>query len=370
MSTSAESGVQVAWDPNPESNIAGYKLHYGVDGLGLTNVIDVGLSTMGSVSVLAPATAYYFYVNAYNDYDLESDPSTVFYYTSPVEAPVEGPAEVPIILTIEGNLLALAPVQLRLPASLEGGMEASLEINWQQLKGPHFVAIQDPNLIQPAVALSKAGVYSFRVQVHDDLTSDQADVSGKVLAAPSAPPANSQPLKMYPLQMLFDGVAVYRDSVPNATYHIGVKRDLNLPYWILVGADIPSDGDAYTTGLTTPWVCCRRDSTRCLRNVSALSLAQFSDRFQLFQLERIAVGPSLNWTQLVVLRHWFILQILRPSNLEATDSKNLNSHFRNCLERSYFMVEDIRFDAESSSQELHVPNDLRSYSQFQNLRTG
>lgn len=246
MSTNAQSSVQVAWDPNPESNIAGYKLHYGVDGLGLTNVIDVGLSTTGSVSVIEPATTYYFYVTAYNDYDLESDPSTVLYYTSPAEAPVEGPAEVPITLTIEENLLALAPVQLRLPASLEGGMEESLEINWQQLKGPHFVAIQDPNLIQPAVALSTAGVYSFRVQVYDDLTSDQADVSVKVLAAPSASPANSEPLKMYPLQMLFDGVAVYWDSMPNATYHIGVKRDLNLPYWILVGADIPSDGDAYT----------------------------------------------------------------------------------------------------------------------------
>jgi hypothetical protein len=241
MSTSAQSSVQVAWDPNPESNIAGYKLHYGIDGLGLTNVIDVGLSTTGSVSNLAPATTYYFYVTAYNDYDLESDPSTVLYYTSPVESP----PDIPIIVTIEENLLALAPVQLRLPASLAGGMEESLEINWQQLKGPQ-VTIQDSNVIQPTVALSVVGEYKFRVQVLDDLTSDQADVSIKVLAAPSAPLPGAEPLKMYPLQMLFDGVAVYWDSTPNATYHIGIKRDLNLPYWSLVAGDIPSHGDAYT----------------------------------------------------------------------------------------------------------------------------
>lgn len=247
MSMSGQFGVQVAWDPNPETNIVGYKLHYGVDDSGSANVIDVGLSTTGSVTNLTPATTYYFYVTAYNVYDLESDPSTVLYYTSPAEIPVEGPADAPIALTIEENLLALAPVQLRLPANLEGGLEESLEINWQQLSGPVYVPIQNENSINPAVQLSKVGDYSFRVVVSDDFTSDYADVSIKLLAPPSSvPPLGNEHLKMYPLQLLFDGVAVYWESVPNAIYHIGIKRDLNLQYWSLVAGDIPSHGDAYT----------------------------------------------------------------------------------------------------------------------------
>jgi hypothetical protein len=70
--TVCASGLTVKWSPNPESDIAGYKVHYGTYSEDLTEILDVGNATSCVLDRLAPETKYYFAVVAYNTVGLHS----------------------------------------------------------------------------------------------------------------------------------------------------------------------------------------------------------------------------------------------------------------------------------------------------------
>lgn len=65
--------VTVAWDPNSETNLAGYKLYYGPASRAYTNAVDVGNATTFSIPNLIEGVTYYFAVTAYNTSGAESD---------------------------------------------------------------------------------------------------------------------------------------------------------------------------------------------------------------------------------------------------------------------------------------------------------
>lgn len=67
--------ITLAWDPNPEPDVEGYRLHYGVASALYTESLDVGNVTSAIVPDLADATTYFFVVTAYNTAGLESLPS-------------------------------------------------------------------------------------------------------------------------------------------------------------------------------------------------------------------------------------------------------------------------------------------------------
>jgi hypothetical protein len=65
--TSAGAGtLTLAWDPNPESDLAGYLLWYGTQPGSYTASIDVGTLTSYKVPNLTDGATYYFAVQAYN----------------------------------------------------------------------------------------------------------------------------------------------------------------------------------------------------------------------------------------------------------------------------------------------------------------
>jgi len=226
--------VRVAWDPNPETNIKGYRIYYGDVAAGSTNLVDVGLNTTGSVSDLTFETRYFFYLTAYNVYGLESDPSTILYYTTPPPTPIS--------VTTHEILLTFAPAVVTIPATLAGDADTGLEINWYQLAGPAPVAVQNSDSIEPTIELTTTGDYSFRVQVSDDSTSDQAQVVIRVVEPAPGSGTESAPKLELPM-FLPDGVALFWNSKPAASYHVGLKRDLNSSFWILLKSDVPSQGD-------------------------------------------------------------------------------------------------------------------------------
>jgi Bacterial Ig domain len=81
--------VELEWDPNPETDIAGYKVHYGTAPGEFTSSIDVGEVTMATVQRLAAGTTYFFVATAYNTGGLESPYSNeVTFTTAPNAAPV------------------------------------------------------------------------------------------------------------------------------------------------------------------------------------------------------------------------------------------------------------------------------------------
>ncbi len=75
--------VVLAWDPNTEPDLAGYKIYYGNASGVYTTIVPIGTQTTYTISGLAPGT-YYFAVTAFNTSGLESG------YSNEVSTTVSG----------------------------------------------------------------------------------------------------------------------------------------------------------------------------------------------------------------------------------------------------------------------------------------
>lgn len=232
-SVGAPPSVRLAWDPNPEANIRGYRIYYGPTGLGQTNFVDVGNRTTGSITNLAFATSYFFYVTAYNVFDLESDPSEVLTHTTR--------ARQPLGLSIDGYLIALAPSEVTLQARLTGDLlpGTDLVIDWRQGSGP-TVEMTGASTLSPTVWFDAPGYYSFHLTANAGATLLAASVSMDVVA--SQPATGGDHLQLEPPMYLFDGMVISWKSRPGYSYDIGYKRDLNDRFWVVLARDIASQG--------------------------------------------------------------------------------------------------------------------------------
>ncbi len=78
-----------SWLPNSETNLAGYKVYYGISSRNYTNVIDAGLPApvngriQATVDNLIEGETYYFAATAYDSNGLESDYSIEIIHTVP-----------------------------------------------------------------------------------------------------------------------------------------------------------------------------------------------------------------------------------------------------------------------------------------------
>ena len=83
----AAPAVILAWDANPEADIASYRLSYGTTSGSYPNVIDVGTNLEASVPNLVQSTIYYFAVTAVNTAGVQSQYSSEFLYYAEAEVP-------------------------------------------------------------------------------------------------------------------------------------------------------------------------------------------------------------------------------------------------------------------------------------------
>jgi len=91
---SAGSALTLAWDPNTEDDLAGYKIYYGTQSGDYDSVIDVGDTTQYMVPGLDPETQYYFALTAYDTSSNESDFSAeVSAVTDPPHCVISGLGE-------------------------------------------------------------------------------------------------------------------------------------------------------------------------------------------------------------------------------------------------------------------------------------
>ena len=58
--------IALAWNANTETNIAGYRVHYGTQPGSYTTIVDRGNTLTASVTGLTDGTRYYFVVVAYD----------------------------------------------------------------------------------------------------------------------------------------------------------------------------------------------------------------------------------------------------------------------------------------------------------------
>lgn len=77
--------VTIAWDANPETNIAGYRVHHGTASRVYSTTTDVGNVTSGQVLNLEEGYQYFFAVTAYDADGLESDYSEEVWYIHPIK---------------------------------------------------------------------------------------------------------------------------------------------------------------------------------------------------------------------------------------------------------------------------------------------
>ena len=81
VSTAHCADVSLSWNANSESDLAGYRLHWGITSGSPTQDKDVGNFTTGTITGLETGVRYFITVTAYNTSRLESGPSNEVSYT-------------------------------------------------------------------------------------------------------------------------------------------------------------------------------------------------------------------------------------------------------------------------------------------------
>ncbi len=89
ISTSVCHAAQItlAWDPNPEPTVSGYRVYYGTSSNYYSNVIDVGNRTSCTSTGLLPGLTYFISATAYASTGDESNFSGEIAYTVPGSSP-------------------------------------------------------------------------------------------------------------------------------------------------------------------------------------------------------------------------------------------------------------------------------------------
>lgn len=128
------NSVSLAWDPNAEPDVAGYRLQYGTVAGVYPNAVDAGSATSVTVSGLNQGTTYHFSVVAYNTAGQASPASDPVSYTVP-GTPNTAPAATPFSVTVledgqsaatlsgtdaEGDLLVYSVVSAPTKGTLTG----------------------------------------------------------------------------------------------------------------------------------------------------------------------------------------------------------------------------------------------------------
>lgn len=235
-SDAAPDRVTVAWDPNPETNIAGYNVYYGVVGASVTNKVSPGTTTQQQVINLQPQTQYWFYVTAFNTVGLESDKSAVLTYTTPInQAPtVTLGGDRIIIVPDSANLAPVATDDYRTPPQLTA--------SWSQLAGPTTVAISPAGTLNPGFQFNQAGTYIFRLTVNDGSLSAADEVTVYAYAKVTTPPPGAVVPTVQGIFNTVDGVVIQWASTGSNSYRIAYKRDLNDTTWTVLANNIAGQG--------------------------------------------------------------------------------------------------------------------------------
>ena len=105
------NSIVLAWDGNPENDLAGYIVYYGAASRNYTNAVNVWNFTTNEVSGLVDGATYFFAVTAYNTNGLKSEFSDEVSY-SVLSSNV-------VVLTIQ-PILSMSNVVLKGSSSVSG----------------------------------------------------------------------------------------------------------------------------------------------------------------------------------------------------------------------------------------------------------
>ncbi len=202
-STLASSSVDLEWDSNPETDIAGYQVSYGNTPGNYPNSVSVGTTPAATVSGLDEGTTYYFVVAAINDAGLQGPDSEVVSYFTPVEdlnsaeatigITVAQSATTPVASAPPLSPLNLPPVftnhPLSLPDASEGVAYAGQTlagsatdpgpVTYWKVSGPAWLNVATVGTLSGTPPLGSSGLNGFTVRAIDS-TSLAADAELRI----------------------------------------------------------------------------------------------------------------------------------------------------------------------------------------------
>ncbi|HET7238072.1 MAG TPA: fibronectin type III domain-containing protein [Terrimicrobiaceae bacterium] len=150
----ATPSVTMAWDPNPEPDIARYKVYYGTQSGNPDQSFEAGNVTSTTVVDLADATEYFFTVTAINTAGLESSPSNEVSYKT------ASPAARTLTVnngTGGGSYVAGTIVKVQANAAPTGKQFAGWTDDWQILSNPF---IETTTATMPSLDVTVTANYS------------------------------------------------------------------------------------------------------------------------------------------------------------------------------------------------------------------
>jgi len=172
IATAHATDVTLAWDKNPESDIAGYKIHYGLKSRNYTTILDVGNYTTCTISDLEIGRAYYFAATAYNTSWTESDYSAEINHTVTVQ-------NAPLTARAGADQTVLEGTTVVLNGSASSDPDDSISSYlWTQTGGP-TVTLSDPTEVSPTfvtVPVNEDGTtLTFELTVRDSGGLESSD---------------------------------------------------------------------------------------------------------------------------------------------------------------------------------------------------
>lgn len=192
----------LAWDPNTEPDLAGYKLHYGTTSGVYSTTINVGNVTQFEVTGLQDGITYYFAVTAYDFEGYESG------YSNEVSARKNIS---PAVSATASPLSGQVPLQVAFQAQATDQDGSIVSFLWDFGDG------SNSSLQNPSHTYSKPGTYTAKVTVTDnDGATSTATLLVQALPSNQPPTVNvtaSPTSGKAPLTVMFFGSGVDQDGV-------------------------------------------------------------------------------------------------------------------------------------------------------------
>ncbi len=122
--------VTLAWDPNTEADLAGYRLYYGTASGNYPTSVDVGKATLYKILGLFEGQTYYFAVTAYNTAGVQSGYSNEVSYTVPTTTPPNSAPSTPAVPSGPSSGLPGAALTFTTSATDPNGDSLQYRFDW------------------------------------------------------------------------------------------------------------------------------------------------------------------------------------------------------------------------------------------------